>query len=165
MPTDPLLRLAELLGALAEKIVSVELRLIEAVGAIDARLKRGGERAGKAERATAEALSRLATAEAVAHLRAEQETRHAAVMDALARVDARLDRADARPVPTTWADVFKTHPNLTGALVALLVAIAAYLGSLAPRRVDEPVTPPTAVLPGAGSRLMNDRRLADGGEG
>ena len=80
MPTDPLLRLAELLGALAEKIVGVELRLIEAVGAIDARLKRGGERAGKAERATAEALSRLATAEAVAHLRAEQETRHAAVM-------------------------------------------------------------------------------------
>ena len=165
MPTDPLLRLAELLGALAEKIVGVELRLIEAVGAIDARLKRGGERAGKAERATAEALSRLATAEAIAHLRAEQETRHAAVMDALARVDARLDRADARPVPTTWADVFKTHPNLTGALVALLVAIAAYLGSLAPRRVDEPVTPPTAVLPGAGSRLMNDRRLADGSEG
>jgi len=165
MPTDPLLRLAELLGALAEKIVGVELRLIEAVGAMDARLKRGGERAGKAERATAEALSRLATAEAVAHLRAEQETRHAAVMDALARVDARLDRADARPAPTTWADVFKTHPNLTGALVALLVAIAAYLGSLAPRRVDEPVTPPTAVLPGAGSRLMNDRRLADGSEG
>ena len=167
MPTDPLLRLAELLGALAEKIVSVELRLIEAVGAIDARLKRGGERAGKAERATAEALSRLATAEAVAHLRAEQETRHAAVMDALDRVVTRLDRADARPAPpppTTWADVFKTHPNLTGALVALLVAIAAYLGSLAPRRVDEPVTPPTAILPGAGSRL-GDRRLADGGEG
>ena len=165
MPTDPLLRLAELLGALAEKIVSVELRLIEAVGAIDARLKRGGERAGKAERATAEALSRLATAEAVAHLRAEQETRHAAVMDALARVDARLDRADARPAPTTWADVVSKHPALSGALVTLILALATYLGSMIPRRIDEPVTPPTAVLPGAGSRLMNDRRLADGGEG
>ena len=166
MPTDPLLRLAELLGALAEKIVGVELRLIEAVGAIDARLKRGGERAGKAERATADTLARLATAEAVAHLRAEQETRHTAIMDALARVDARLDRAEARPapVPTTWADVVGKHPALSGALVTLILALSAYLGSLIPRRADEPVTPPTAILPGAGSRL-GDRRLADGGEG
>ena len=164
MPTDPLLRLAELLGALAEKIVGVEIRLIEAVGALDARLKRGGERAGKAERANADALARLATAEAVAHFRAEQETRHAAIMDALARVDARLDRAEYSPATATWADVVSKHPALSGALVTLILALAAYLGSLAPRRVDEPVTPPTAILPGAGSRL-GDRRLADGGEG
>ena len=166
MPTDPLLRLAELLGALAEKIVGVEIRVIEAVGALDARLKRGGERAGKAERATAETLARLATAEALAHFKAEQEARHAAIMEALASVGARLDRAEARPVPTptTWADVFKTHPNLTGALVGLLIALSAYLGSLIPRRADEPMPQPTAILPGAGSRL-HDRRLADGGEG
>ena len=168
MPTDPLLRLAELLGALAEKIVGLEVRVIEAIGRLETRLINGGKRAGKAEKDAALALSKLATTEAVEALRAEQEARHAAVMDAFARVDARLAHAEARPAPlppTTWADVFKTHPNLTGALVALLVAIAAYLGSLAPRRVDEPVTPPTAVLPGAGSRLMNDRRLADGSEG
>ena len=162
--TDPLLRLAELLGAVAERLVMVELRLIEAVGALDARLKRGGERAGKAERATAETLSKLATAEAVAHLRSEQETRHAAVMDALARVDARLDRAETRPLPATWADLFGKHPALVTGLGAVLLALAAYLGSLAPRRTDGPVTPPTAILPGAGSRL-GDRRLADGGEG
>ncbi len=162
--TDPLLKLAELLGAVAERLVTIELRLIEAVGALDARMKRGGERAGKAERATAEALSRLATAEAVAHLRAEQVARHTAIMEAFARVDARLDRAETRPAPTTWADVVSKHPALSGALVTLILALSAYLGSLIPRRGDEPVTPPTAILPGAGSRL-GDRRLADGGEG
>lgn len=162
--TDPLLKLAELLGAVAERLVTIELRLIEAIVSLDARLKRGGERAGKAERATADTLARLATAEAVAHLRAEQETRHTAIMDALARVDARLDRAETRPAPTTWADVVGKHPALSGALVTLILALSAYLGSLIPRRADEPVTPPTAILPGAGSRL-GDRRLADGGEG
>ncbi len=164
MSTDPLLRLAELLGAVAERLVTIELRLIEAVGALDARMKRGGERAGKAERATAEALSRLATAEAVAHLRAEQVARHTAIMEAFARVDARLDRAETRPAPATWADVVSKHPALSGALVTLILALSAYLGSLIPRRGDESVTPPTAILPGAGSRL-GDRRLADGGEG
>jgi hypothetical protein len=165
MPTDPLLRLAELLGAVAERLVTIELRLIEAVGALDARMKRGGERAGKAERATAEALSRLATAEAIANLRAEQVARHTAIMEAFARVDARLDRAETRPAPTTWADVVSKHPALSGALVTLILALATYLGSMIPQRADEPVTPPTAVIPGASSRLMNDRRLADGGEG
>jgi hypothetical protein len=48
--------------------------------------------------------------------------------------------------------------------VTLILALATYLGSMIPRRIDEPVTPPTAILPGAGSRL-GDRRLADGGEG
>jgi hypothetical protein len=86
-------------------------------------------------------------------------------MEAFARVDARLDRAETRPAPTTWADVVSKHPALSGALVTLILALATYLGSMIPQRADEPVTPPTAVIPGASSRLMNDRRLADGGEG
>ena len=164
MPTDPLLRLAELLGAVAERLVMVELRLIEAVGALDARLKRGGERAGKAERATAEALSRLATAEAVEALRGGEEARHAETMAAIGRLETRLGAVEARPAPATWADLFGKHPALVTALGAVLLALAAYLGSLAPRRVDEPYPEPTAILPGAGSRL-GDRRVASGGEG
>ena len=162
--TDPLLKLAELLGAVAERLVTVELRLIEAIGSLDARLKRGGERAGKAERATAEALSRLATAEAVADLRTAEQARHAEIMDALARVEARIGAVEARPAPATWADLFGRHPALVTALGAVLLALAAYLGSLAPRRADEPYPEPTAILPGAGSRL-HDRRVAAGGEG
>jgi hypothetical protein len=165
MPTDPLLRLAELLGAVAERLVTIELRLIEAIGRIDARMINGAKRASKAEKDAATALSRLATAEAVEALRGGEEARHAAIMEAFARVDARLDRAEARPAPATWADVVSKHPALSGALVTLILALATYLGSMIPRRADEPVTPPTAVLPGAGSRLMNDRRLADGSEG
>ena len=163
--TDPLLKLAELLGAVAERLVTIELRLIEAIVSLDARLKRGGERAGKAERATADALARLATAEAVEALRGGEEARHAEMMAAIGRLETRLGAVEARPAPSTWADVFKTHPNLTGALVGLLIALSAYLGSLIPRRADDPHPEPTAVLPGAGSRLMNDRRLADGSEG
>jgi hypothetical protein len=163
--TDPLLKLAELLGAVAERLVTIELRLIEAIVSLDARLKRGGERAGKAERATADALARLATAEAVEALRGGEEARHAEMMAAIGRLESRLGAVEARPAPATWADLFGKHPALVTGLGAVLLAIAAYLGSLAPRRADEPPPEPTAVLPGAGSRLMNDRRLADGSEG
>ena len=163
---DPLLRLAELLGAVAERLVMVEIRLIEAIGRIEARLGNGSKRASKAEKDAALAISRLATAEAVEALRGGEEARHAETMAAIGRLEARLGAVESRPVPapTTWADVFKTHPNLTGALVGVLLALAAYLGSLIPRRADEPMPQPTAILPGAGSRL-HDRRLADGGEG
>jgi len=163
--TDPLLRLAELLGAVAERHVTIELRLIEAIGRIDARLINGAKRASKAEKDAATALSRLATAEAVEALRGGEEARHAETMAAIGRLESRLGAVEARPASATWADVVSKHPALSGALVTLILALATYLGSMIPRRADEPVTPPTAVLPGAGSRLMNDRRVADGGEG
>ena len=161
--TDPLLRLAELLGAVAERLVTVELRLIEAVGALDARLKRGGERAGKAERATAEALSRLATAEAVEALVVAEQSRHAEMMAAIGRLETRLGAVEARPAPATWADLFGRHPALIASLIAVLAALAGWLGRSVP---DLPVKvpEPTAILPGAGSRL-GDRRVASGGEG
>jgi len=162
--TDPLLKLAELLGAVAERLVTIELRLIEAIGRIDARMINGAKRASKAEKDAALALGKLATAEAVEALRGGEEARHAEMMAAIGRLEHRLGAVEARPAPATWADVVSKHPALSGALVTLILALATYLGSMIPRRGDEPATPPTAILPGAGSRL-GDRRLADGGEG
>jgi len=159
-----LLALAELLGAVAERLVTIELRLIEAIGRIDARMINGAKRASKAEKDAALALGKLATAEAVEALRGGEEARHAEMMAAIGRLESRLGAVEARPTPATWADVVSKHPALSGALVTLILALATYLGSMIPRRGDEPATPPTAILPGAGSRL-GDRRLADGGEG
>ena len=54
---------------------------------------------------------------------------------------------------------------LTAAILGT-AALAGWLGGQVPTlpgRGEQ--TPPTAVLPGAGSRLMGDRRLADGSEG
>ena len=162
--TDPLLRLAELLGALAERLVTVEIRLIEAVGRIETRMVNGAKRASKAEKDAAAALGKLATAEAVEALLVAEEARHTETMAAIGRLELRLGAVEARPAPATWADLFGKHPALVTALGAVLLALAAYLGSLAPRRVDEPYPEPTAILPGAGSRL-GDRRVASGGEG
>lgn len=180
--SDPLLRLAELLGALAERVAALDLRLAEgvdrvvaAVVALDARLKRGGERAAKAERSIGDKLDALPTADGMRvlldELRADAARRYEAEVALLSRLQASVDAIgdrvgalEARPAPASWADLVAKHPTLSGALVTLILALAAYLGSLAPRRIDEPVTPPTAILPGAGSRLL-DRRLASGGEG
>jgi hypothetical protein len=175
--TDHLIRAIEVLAKVAERLAIVDARLgegveriIVAVAALAAQLKKGGERAAKAERALGDRLDALPTSEALsamfADLRAREEDRHGAQVAALARIEARLAAIETRPAPTTWADLFGRHPALVLGLAAVLAALAGWLGGQVPTLPgrDEP-TPPTAVLPGAGSRLMGDRRLADGSEG
>lgn len=177
MTADALLRAVELLAKIAERLALVDARLGElaekillAVAGVAAQLKRGGERAGKAERALADRLDALPTSEAIgemiAGLKAREDERHAAQIAALARIEARLSAIESRPAPTTWADLFGRHPALLVGLAAVLAALAGWLGGKVPTIPAVEPTPPTAVLPGAGSRLLNDRRLAGAdGEG
>ena len=175
--TDHLIRAVELLAKIAERLAMVDARLGEgverimvAVAGIATQLKSGGERAKKAERALGEKIEALPTSEAIgvmlADLRAREDERHGATVALLARIETRLAAIETRPTPTTWADLFGKHPALVLGLAAVLAALAGWLGGQVPTlpgRVEQ--APPTAVLPGAGSRLMNDRRLADGSEG
>lgn len=174
--TDHLIRAVELLAKIAERLAMVDARLGEgverimlAVAGLATQLKKGGERAGKAERALGEKIDALPTSEAIgamlADLRAREDERHGATVALLARIEARLTAIESRPAPTTWADVFGRHPALVLGLAAVLAALAGWLGGQVPTlpgRVEQ--TPPTAILPGAGSRL-GERRLAAGGEG
>lgn len=176
MTADALLRAVELLAKIAERLALVDARLGElaekillAVAGVAAQLKRGGERAGKAERALADRLDALPTSEAIgemiAGLKAREDERHAAHLAALARIETRLAAIETRPAPTTWADLFGKHPALVLGLAAVLAALAGWLGGQVPTLPGgAEQTPPTAILPGAGSRL-GDRRLANGGEG
>jgi len=181
--TDHLIRAIEVLAKVAERLAIVDARLgegveriIVAVAALAAQLKKGGERAAKAERALGDRLDALPTSEAIAamlaDLRADNDRRHVADAAKIDRIQASLDSVatqlaeiKARPAPTTWADLFGRHPALVLGLAAVLAALAGWLGGQVPTLPGraEP-TPPTAVLPGAGSRLF-ERRLADGSEG
>jgi hypothetical protein len=175
--TDHLIRAVELLAKIAERLAMVDARLGEgveriaaAVAALSKQLTAGGVRAGKAEKALGEKVEALPTSEVLgamfADLRAREDERHGAQIAVLARIEARLAAIETRPAPTTWADLFGKHPALVLGLAAVLAALAGWLGGQVPTlpgRVEQ--APPTAVLPGAGSRLMNDRRLADGSEG
>jgi len=174
--TDHLIRAVELLAKIAERLAMVDARLGEgverimvAVAGIATQLKSGGERAKKAEKALGEKIEALPTSEAIgamiADLRAREDERHGATVALLARIETRLAAIETRPAPTTWADLFGKYPALVLGLAAVLAALAGWLGGQVPTLPGgAEQTPPTAILPGAGSRL-GDRRLANGGEG
>lgn len=174
--TDHLIRAVELLAKIAERLAMVDARLGEgverimlAVAGLATQLKSGGERAKRESKALGEKIEALPTSEAIgamlADLRAREDERHGATVALLARIEARLTAIETRPAPTTWADLFGRYPALIASLIAVLAALAGWLGGQVPAlpgKIDP--TPPTAILPGAGSRL-GDRRLASGGEG
>ena len=138
--TDHLIRAVELLAKIAERLAMVDARLGEGVERIAAAVA---------------ALSKQLTAGGVRAGKAER---------ALGEKVEALPTSEA--IGVLFADLRAREDERHGAQIAVLAALAGWLGGQVPTlpgRAEQ--TPPTAVLPGAGSRLMGDRRLADGSEG